>query len=1525
MRRHILQYAKLLMVISFCLLTLVSFKAYKALHNPLEKIYTQTDRPFYFPGETIWFKSYIVDTDHTISSISDIMHAELISPKGAIVKSLRLNVKQGYAYGQFDINRDWVGGIYTLKCYTNWMNNYGDDSFFTKKITVQKIVKPKLLLNLKFEKEGYGKSSKVISNFEVKDLKNNPIANTKVTYKVSVKGTPIINDVVITDKGGKAKPTFNLPDNLETADVVLNVLVDHKGTTESISRAVPVVLNTIDLQFLPESGKIVAGTTNTVAFKALNEFGKPVDLKGEILSDANVVVADFESFHDGMGSFSFNPKIGKPYYARITEPFMPEAPIPLPKVYENGVRFSVSTDSLNTQLDIFSTYATALFLEVSNASGTLLKKKVGNQKKMVLATRDLPIGITKFSIKNEYGSTFAERLVFLNPHKKLNINLSLDKAIYDTREKVKLTVKTFDHQKNPIPANLSIAVADNKLLSFADDKQDHILSYLLVSSELKGKLHKPEFYLNPKEQKSEKAMDYVMLTHGWRDYIQTPTVTHKNAQFLPEKSALQTGVVLDKKGKPTQAHLLLFDNKGNKVLVFDTEEDGSFAFKFNKDYILTLLAYKDNGDRVTIEKTELKKANYNHQTKTKHPENNDSFKTFKKNEKPLKEKIKQKALVSIGLEEDKNNLDEVVVVGYSMTRKALLTGSVSVVTAEDISVNGNSIINALAGEVAGVKVTNASGQPGNAPIVRIRGFGSRSGNNQPLVVVDGVPYEQSALGDINPQQVENVTVLKDAAATSIYGSRGANGVILISTKHGANYYGSGAVKRLNNKKYNNYAVKQFYNYDPIYTDTPRHFYMPKYDGNQLPEERTDFRQTIYWNPVVQTNSDGVAELEFFNSDAVTSFHITAEGIGFNGLVGKSDTLYATKKLLNLDFKTPNYMVLNDTIALPITITNETTKAIKTNLKIQLPKHLKLVSSFDKVIRIDPKSGITRPIKVIPIEKGEDLEISVLATSENYRDLVKKKVTVLSPYFPTSLSLSGSNAESFEFEINHAVKNTIKTEFNIYTDIVGDVMDGIESLIRQPYGCFEQTSSTTYPNIMVLKYLKESGKSNPQIEAKALDFIKKGYKRLVSFETSEGGFEWFGHTPPHETLTAYGILEFTEMKDVYNGVSDKMIARTVDWLLSRKDGKGGFKKSTKGYDSFASSPTDVANAYIVYALSEAGIDADLKLEYNSAYSDAVKSNDTYKMALLAMASSNLNKGDNFDSLINMIEENIERYGFKNLPVDNTITRSYGNSKQIETAALVVLALMDDKTENVALVTKGIDYLVKQRRNNRFGSTQATAMALKALINYTKKQKQKIIDNNDAITLVVNGKSIIKKLQRSDDGKITISDFESYLKSGRQTIVVKFNNPKVTFPYNLNILWDSTLPDSSKACPLQLSTTIAENNYAVGDNVSFTISVSNTKVEPLGMVTAIIGIPSGATPQPWQLKKILEEHQVAYYEVFDNYLVFYWRTFKASETKTLRLDLKADISGNYQAPASTAYLYYGDENKAWIAGNTLIIAD
>ncbi len=131
-----------------------------------------------------------------------------------------------------------------------------------------------------------------------------------------------------------------------------------------------------------------------------------------------------------------------------------------------------------------------------------------------------------------------------------------------------------------------------------------------------------------------------------------------------------------------------------------------------------------------------------------------------------------------------NVLDEVVIVGYGKTIKEAFTGTATKVESKNLETktSGN-VSQAIKGEVAGVNVVSTNGAPGSDATIRIRGFGSVNGNQAPLYIVDGAPYA-SDLSAINPSDIESMTILKDAAATSIYGSRGANGVIVITTKKG---------------------------------------------------------------------------------------------------------------------------------------------------------------------------------------------------------------------------------------------------------------------------------------------------------------------------------------------------------------------------------------------------------------------------------------------------------------------------------------------------------------------------------------------------------------------------------------------------------------------------------------------------------------------------------------------------------------------------------------------------------------------
>ncbi len=171
--------------------------------------------------------------------------------------------------------------------------------------------------------------------------------------------------------------------------------------------------------------------------------------------------------------------------------------------------------------------------------------------------------------------------------------------------------------------------------------------------------------------------------------------------------------------------------------------------------------------------------------------------------------VSARANMRILLTSDQKSLDEVIVVAYGTAKKASFTGSAESVNSDEIELRPiTSVTKALEGNVSGVQVTSASGQPGSSPSIRIRGFGSINASNSPLYVVDGIPYDGS-LASINPSDIESMTVLKDASSGALYGARGANGVVMITTKKGKE--GKVNVTWRSNIGWSNRATKRYNN------------------------------------------------------------------------------------------------------------------------------------------------------------------------------------------------------------------------------------------------------------------------------------------------------------------------------------------------------------------------------------------------------------------------------------------------------------------------------------------------------------------------------------------------------------------------------------------------------------------------------------------------------------------------------------------------------------------------------------------
>ncbi|MBK8564610.1 MAG: hypothetical protein IPN76_15075 [Saprospiraceae bacterium] len=705
---------------------------------------------------------------------------------------------------------------------------------------------------------------------------------------------------------------------------------------------------------------------------------------------------------------------------------------------------------------------------------------------------------------------------------------------------------------------------------------------------------------------------------------------------------------------------------------------------------------------------------------------------------------------------------------------------------------------------------------------------------------------------------------------------------------------------------------------------PRQFYAPKYDEesairNPQSAIRNDFRKTVFFAPKLEIGRNGRATVEFYNTDAISTFRATVEGLGTDGSIGRSEQRFFTQMPFSMDVKVPVNLLTGDRLAFPLALTNNTDKILYGKLYIEMPNGFSLVKNQVETVTLKPGESTTIYPEYTVSLGAKSGEMKVSFESNGQSDAFTQALKVQPRGFPVDLVFGGNDrAKTFSVPVKDMVEGSLLASFTVHPSVLSDLTTGMERMLGQPNGCFEQTSSTNYPNILVLNLLKTTGNSNPALESKANGFLDFGYKRLKTFEIKGGGFDWFASPPAHEALSAYGLMEFVDMKSVYP-VEQDLIDRTATWLLTRRDGKGGWLASKQGAHSWQQ-PSPVSDAYITWAMTEAGYGKQVGTEIAKLVKDAREMQDPYIVALAAK--SLLNLGDRRAEEMLAILTKSQTADGSWIGKTMSMTHSTGKNLSVETTALAALAFLSnaDAAEggasgvDMAVVNKAIAYLAAAKTQYGFGSTQATVLALKALVANAKNLKKNI---GGEVELYVNGKSVgIRQFTADESNALVFNGLEQYFTEGKNEVKVKFANGD-PLPYDLSVKYSTTLPYSNPDCKLALKTVLSYESQvaSLGETVRLSTVITNRASEAVPNPIAIVGIPAGLSVQPWQLKQMQERRLMDFYEIKDSYVVFYFRGMGAGEVKELHLDLKADVPGEYEAPASAAWLYYSNDAVVW----------
>jgi hypothetical protein len=480
---------------------------------PGEKLYLQTDKPDYAVGDTLWFKAYLLQTPSLqVPDSSSILYVDLMNESG-FVNRFRMKVINGICNGNISFN-NYKPGLYTLRSYTNWMRNFGEDCFFTKSFTLAG--------------EIYSPPSEIAAEKTV----------------VNVPAIP---------KTGK-----------NTADGIKN----------------------IDIQFLPEGGSLVSSLRSIVGFKALTPDGRGINLSGKILDDRNKEIATISSFYNGMGSFTIQPEAGRSYSAEMRLPGNVYKTYPLPSVKSSGTVLSIDTKRKDSI--IISVFASADIAQAGNTyyligksrnticyGATILINKNGGITQAISKTL-FPTGVVHFIILDYKNRPLNERLAFINHFDNLSIEVNSNKHQYLANDSINLNLTVKDISGNPIKGIFSLAVTDDAQVAI-DSLADNLLTHMLLSSEIKGNLEKPGYYLKGTSD-SEKELDNLLLTQGWVSYDWQPD--NHSRHYTNEKNFVVSGKVSSAFGKPLSGvHVSLLSAK--PLLAKDTITDNAGHFSFN--------------------------------------------------------------------------------------------------------------------------------------------------------------------------------------------------------------------------------------------------------------------------------------------------------------------------------------------------------------------------------------------------------------------------------------------------------------------------------------------------------------------------------------------------------------------------------------------------------------------------------------------------------------------------------------------------------------------------------------------------------------------------------------------------------------------------------------------------------------------------------------------------------------------------------------------------------------------------------
>ena len=856
-----------------------------------EKLYLMTDRPYYSAGETLYFSGYLVHaTMLTRNSASNFIYVELISPEGRLVERVKIAATNKQFIGTFMLSARLTSGRYKLRAYTRWMMNFDMGYFFTKDVYIGNAIDDAITTSISYSE---GEKGQFIANIRFVDQNGLPIVSTPVRYRSIIDGRSR-GGSQRTDKSGAIKVKFTPSDSAHDG-FELHI----RANSRDLSRYVqmPSFTNNFDVQFCPEGGNLIANLVQVVAFKAQSANGRSVEVEGAIYNEAGEEISKFKSEHLGMGRFAMCAEPGVKYYAEVTSADGLTRRFDLPVAQPSGVALRVMRQNNGYTILAQATPDQNLadYACVVHSRGAVMTVVESLVQPLRLRNEDMFDGIAQVSVVHRpTRKIVAERLFYVRDNRYATADIMVGE-VFEQRQLVRATIAVKGSDGKPAKGNFSMSVTDATMVPL-DEKAPNILSYMLLSSDLKGEVENPGYYFEEDTPRRANQLDLVMMTNGWRRYDLEHVMTRKLPRIIHPMEETQTisGSVYGLLGRARKPSIVVMNTKTKQFDHFELNEYNDFivtGLPHNEDVVYLVQALNKRGKDTTVS-IKIESDNYPVIDIV-------SDRPYYKNYvEPISRKFLETAREKYFYEGGERivDIEEIVVVGRKLSTPFFASGSRGstahgdlsrygsvaeiLMTFKELDVLGNVITTRreyLDIQRDASSVVDITENPTDEhDTVSSSGGVDFSGDadtdtadfRTPEFILNGNVAHIDDIWSYDPKYIERISFIDGRAAQMLGISAPAGAIIMQVSQEGLRAtISSDAIARV--------TVRG--------CQKPIEFYKPKYPtfDSRLTDVR-DMRYTIAWEPLIRPDSLGMAAVSFYTADRETSYDIIIEGITDDG-------------------------------------------------------------------------------------------------------------------------------------------------------------------------------------------------------------------------------------------------------------------------------------------------------------------------------------------------------------------------------------------------------------------------------------------------------------------------------------------------------------------------------------------------------------------------------------------------------------------------------------------------------------------